>query len=133
MTERLTLEHFRALADAYGGVVARWPDRYREAAMAMASEPSAVSALDQASALDITLDAWRVPTATLALRARVIGDAPTASAGFGVRVRLWWSGIGIAAALAGAVAGTAAAAVITPVDVAPESSTSFGDVAGLEA
>lgn len=133
MTEQLTLKRFRELADAYGGVIARWPDRYREAARVMASEPGAASALDHASALDDALDAWRVPAPTAALRDRVIGDAPTPSATLSLRAKLWWSGIGIAAALAGAAAGTAACAAITPITLLPENSTSFGDIAGPEA
>ena len=48
------------------------------------------------------------------------------------RARLWWSGVGIAAALAGATAGTAAVAIAAPVDAMSDSATSFGDVAGLE-
>jgi len=48
------------------------------------------------------------------------------------RAKLWWSGVGIAAALAGAAAGTAAVATAAPVDATPESSTSFGDIAGQE-
>lgn len=130
MTEPLSLERFRDLADAYGGVVARWPERHREAAMRMASAPEASAILEQASALDEMLDAWHVPAAPPALRDRLIGDAPGKS--LAARARLWWSGVGIAAALAGAAAGTAAVAMVMPVDASPESSTSFGDVTGQE-
>lgn len=128
MNEPLTLNRFQELADAYGGVVARWPEQHRDAAMGIASQPVAIAILARASVLDETLDAWTVPASAYSLRKRVIAGAPTPRRSLAARTRLWWSGVGIAAVLAGAAAGTAAVAMVSPIDALPESGTSFGDV-----
>lgn len=130
MTAPLDPPRFQELADAYGGVVARWPEQHREAAARFGETAEGSALLARASALDVRLDAWRVPSPSSALAARVIVGAPSAVNGLGTQLRWWWSGLGLAAALAGAVAGTAAVAVAAPVDVS--SSTSFGDVAGTD-
>ena len=132
MPEPLTLARFQELADAYGGVVARWPEQHRKAAMAIASQPGTREILFGASSLDEALDVWGVAAPTPSLRDRVIGSAPAPTVKIGTRARLWWSGVGIAAALAGATAGTAAVAIVSPIDVASDSATSFGDVGGPE-
>lgn len=132
MRELMTLARFQELADAYGGVVARWPEDYRDAARAMASQSAARDILENASALDDALDTWRVPSPPSLLRDQVIAAAPAPVDRFMTRARLWWSGVGIAAALAGATAGTAAVAIATPTDATSDSGTSFGDVAGSE-
>ncbi|UAJ11300.1 hypothetical protein [Polymorphobacter megasporae] len=131
MTVSITLERFAALADAYGGVVARWPESERAAAMQIAAEPEAGVILASALELDEALDAWTVPAASTALRERVLGSAPAPSRDLVRRARLWWSGVGIAAALAGAAAGTAAVAIMPPID-ASGGATSFGDVGRQE-
>jgi hypothetical protein len=132
MTEPLTLDRFRDLADAYGAAVARWPEPVRAAAMHMATEPAAAAILERAAALDTTLDAWRVPAPDRSLHDRVTRSAPGRATSFVTRAGLRWSGIGIAAALAGAVAGTAAVAAVAPADTHVESNSSFGDIAGQE-
>ncbi|WP_010187354.1 hypothetical protein [Sphingomonas sp. PAMC 26605] len=126
MNGPLPLERFRELADAYGGVIARWPEAYRDAAMRTARSPAAQTLLAQAVLLDVALDTWRAPPPPADLRSRILASAPSRARRF-ARARLWWSGIGIAAALSGAVAGSAAVAMITPAD-ASDSGTSFGDV-----
>ncbi len=132
MPEPLTLARFQELADAYGGVVARWPEQYREAAIAIASQPGAREILSGASFLDEALDVWVVAAPASSLRDRVIRSAPVTTGKIVTRARLWWSGVGIAAALAGATAGTAAVAIASPIDASSDSATSFGDVAGPE-
>ncbi len=132
MPEPLTLARFQQLADAYGGVVTRWPEQHREAAMAMASQPRAREILSGASLLDEALDVWQMAAPTPSLRDRVIRSAPAPTKKIVARARLWWSGVGIAAALAGATAGTAAVAIASPIDASSDSATSFGDVAGAE-
>ena len=127
----LPLDRFRELAEAYGGVVARWPHEYRDAAMRTATRPAGQAILSQACALDATLDTWQMPAPAAALRARVLLGAPAPGRDFVRRVRLWWSGIGLAAALAGALAG-AAVAIVAPIEAPSDSATSFGDVAALE-
>jgi hypothetical protein len=131
MSEPLPLARFRELADAYGGVIARWPEAHRDAAMHLARLPEAQRMLADASALDAALDRWRVPVPSIALQRRVLAGAAVRGSRFVRRARLWWSGIGIAAALGGAVAGSAAVAMIVPID-ASDSATSFGDVAAQD-
>ncbi|MGI4879730.1 MAG: hypothetical protein ACRYG4_19815 [Janthinobacterium lividum] len=131
MSEPLTLDRFEDLADAYGGAIAHWPEHVRDAALRMAAQPDAARILARASALDDALDAWTVPLPTDALHQIVNGDAPAPMRNRATRARLWWSGIGIAAALAGAATGTAAVAVVSQVDTST-SSTSFGDVGTQE-
>jgi hypothetical protein len=130
MTDPLTIQRFQDLADAYGGAVARWPECYRSAGSQLATTAEGAAILAKASALDAHLDTWRVPAPSSDLSARVVTRAPAARRVAG-RVRWWWSGVGIAATLAGAVAGTAAVAMVVPVEVV-SSSTSFGDVAGSD-
>ena len=132
MSEAMPLQRFEALANAYGGVVARWPAHERKAAMTLAAQPAAVVILARASALDDALDAWTVPAPAAVLHARVAASVPAASRRPLARVQLWWSGIGIAAALGGAVAGTAAVAMVAPVDATSDGGTSFGDVGPQE-
>ena len=128
MRELLTLDRFRTLADAYGGVIARWPEEHREAAKQMVFDPEAGDILAQALALDEVLDTWTVAPPALSLRERLTSAAPATKKRPAARGRLWWSSIGIAATLAGATAGTAAVAIVSPVDPSSDSSTSFGDV-----
>ncbi len=128
MREPMTLDRFRALADAYGGVIARWPEDQRDAAMRIAADPAAVTILQEASAVDTMLDAWSVPAPASSLSDRIAGHRAMPHRSPAGRVRLWWSGIGIAAALAGAASGTAAVATVSPGDAPQENVTSFGAV-----
>ncbi len=128
MSEPLPLERFRDLAAAYGGVVARWPEAYRDAAMLLVRSLERQRILAEASSLDTALDSWRAAAPSVALQHRVLGSAPALGKALVRSARLWWSGIGIAAALGGAVAGSAAVAMNAPVDVS-DGGTSFGDVA----
>jgi hypothetical protein len=124
----MTLDRFRDLAEAYGATVARWPEDQRDAALRIASQPDAVAILAQAAALDTMLDGWTIPVPANSLPHRIAAQAPTPGRSPAARARLWWSGIGIAAALAGVVSGTAAVAIVTPVDASPDSGTSFGTI-----
>jgi len=128
MREPMTLDRFRALADAYGGVIARWPEDQRDAAMRIAANPAAVTILQEASAVDTMLDAWSVPAPASSLSDRIAGHRAMPHRSPAGRARLWWSGIGIAAALAGAASGTAAVATVSPGDAPQENVTSFGAV-----
>ena len=132
MNDPMTPERFEELADAYGGVVARWPASVRDAAMRVAAQPAGTAVLARASALDAALDAWVVPAVPGTLRDRVLAGVPAPARAIGRPARLWWSGAGIAAALAGAVAGTAAVALVPPVDVSSGGTTSFGDIGPQE-
>lgn len=131
MTEPLTLDRFRTLAEAYGGVIDRWPVETCAAAMRMAAEPVASAILADAAALDSALDAWAVPAPDAALRERVMPATPRAARAWR-RAKFWWSGIGIATALAGAAAGSVAAAAVSPADPPTENATAFGDLGGKD-
>ena len=133
MTDRLTIERFRELADAYGGVVARWPEEHRVAAALVAGHPEAVAILSDALALDEALDGWRVALPPHPLSERIVANAPSPARGRFARVRLWWSGIGIAATLAGAAAGAVTVVLVAPSEAGTGASTSFGDVSGRDA
>jgi hypothetical protein len=116
MTNPLTPARFAELAEAYGSVIAR--------------EPAMQAILAEAEWLDARLDAWRVPAPSPALRDRVVASRRVALLR---RARLWWSGIGIATALAGAVAGSVGVAVAMPSDHAiADEATAFGDLTAQE-
>jgi len=142
----MSRERFEALADAYGGDVARWPDAERDAAAAlMAGDASfARQVLAQASRLDAALDEWRPLAVTEALREAVAATAPKGRrrgvlATWGVRLGL---GAGLAAAcamgvLVGALGwsdGTATAtadavtAAMTPYEGPGDDGAATGDV-----
>jgi hypothetical protein len=130
MTDRLTPARFAELADAYGGVIARWPEDVRADARALAEQPEMQALLAKADWLDAQLDDWRVAAPSTALRNRI-----TASRWIPLsrRARLWWSSLGIAAALAGAAAGAVTASAAVPFDHAlADDTTAFGDVAQQE-
>lgn len=131
MTDPLmSMARFAALADAYGGAVARWPTAERENAYRLAAQPGARAILARAAQVDTVLDSWTVASPSTALRRSVLPPARRQSPQ--ARLKLWWSGIGIAAALAGAAAGSVAAAAVAPADRAGDNATAFGDLAGQE-
>ncbi|MFD1951967.1 hypothetical protein ACFSGX_14435 [Sphingomonas arantia] len=134
MTDPLTLTRFRELADAYGGAVARWPERYRAAGVSLAATPAGAAIIAGADELDARLDLWRVPAPAGDLAARIVAGAPVVTPRAASRLRWWWSGVGIAATLAGAAAGTAAVAIVVPTESVGggNGSTSFGDITGSD-
>ncbi len=100
----MTEERFRALAEAYGGDIRRWPAAERAAAqtwLAQAGE-AAEGLLREAADLDHLL--WSSPTLTArADFTRAIVDlAPAMRAGR--RLWAWLTGAGVGVALAGATA-----------------------------
>lgn len=102
----MTLERFKALAESYGGDLARWPESEREAARALLiSTPAALDAvLVEAAQLDRMLDLAPAQAADSALLGRLIAAAPQP-----LRLaRLWLAGAGAALGLgAAAMAGVA--------------------------
>ncbi len=127
MSDPLTPVRFAELAEAYGGGVARWPEAVRAQAMVMAQEPPMQAILAEADWLDARLDAWRVAAPSGALRGRIVASRRVTLVR---RARWWWSGIGMATALAGAVAGSAGVAVAMPYDHGmADEATIFGDLA----
>lgn len=96
-------ERFEALAEAYGGDMARWPaDARDDAAARLAAEPAfAARVLARASTLDQALDGWAATPAGNDLRERIIAEAPSPRP---VRARAWLGRIGVGAGLAAACA-----------------------------
>lgn len=86
----MTRTEFRRLADAYGGNVARWPERVRAEAEALAGEDWAVGILRDATALDEFLAP--PPTAIDAAQARraIAGVTARIAAGQQAANRFAW-------------------------------------------
>lgn len=98
----MTHERFAALAEAFGGDVARWPAAERElAAEFLAADADfARQTLAAARALDAALDAWRPLPVTTALREAVNLTTPRGRARTVWADWIWRAGLG--AGLAGA-------------------------------
>ena len=124
-SEPFSLTRFQALADAYGGVIARWPDDEKDDALRVSRTPEGRAILADALNLDEALDGWRVPVPSSVLAARVLAGAPRTS--IARSVKLWWTAIGMTVALSGATAGIAATTILTPASQA-DSMTVFGDL-----
>ncbi|WP_242187274.1 hypothetical protein [Sphingomonas sp. CARO-RG-8B-R24-01] len=123
--EPLSIARFQALADAYGGVIARWPDTVADEAVRWSKTLEGQAILDDALALDETLDCWHLQAPSGALASRVLAGAPKIS--ITRSAKLWWAAIGTAVALSGATAGVAATTIMTPAGSA-DSMTVFGDL-----
>jgi hypothetical protein len=126
----MTPERFEALAQAYGGDVARWPGAEREAAAAlMAAQPDlARTVLAPAGDLDAVLAAWAPLAVSHDLRERVIAAAPPVRKTRSL-VAWLWGGAGLAGACAaGLVAGVALAGSLpVPADSADTVNAAMND------
>ncbi len=116
---------FDALADAYGGDLERWPEAERAAARAhLRDHPAAGPILASARDLDLALADWKMegPGSALAARIAAITAAPRTHAR---RLRLFLSGLGATAALAGGLAAGAVfvASMAQPGVADPDGST----------
>ena len=100
----MTPDRFRALADAYGGDLDRWPAAERDAARRhLRQRPGAGAARQAAAGLDAVLATWTVPGPGAALAARIAATLARRHA-HARRLRVWLSSLGAATALAGGVA-----------------------------
>jgi hypothetical protein len=128
MTDPLTPRRFADLADAYGGDIARWPEGVRDQARAMARRDDMSALLTQAKQLDERLDTWPALQPSGAHRRRALASRPVT---ISRRLRLWISGLGVATALAGALAGSAGATMLAPIadHSLSDDATAFGDLA----
>lgn len=124
-SEPFNLTRFQARADAYGGVIARWPDAEKDDALRLSRTPQGRAILADALNLDEALDGWQVPVPSKILAARVLAGTPRTS--IARSVKLWWTAIGMTVALSGATAGIAATTILTPASQA-DSMTVFGDL-----
>ncbi|WP_157218115.1 hypothetical protein [Flavisphingomonas formosensis] len=130
MTEPMTPERFAELAEAYGAI-ARWPADARDAGRTLAeARPHLAALLAEAEALDARLARWRIDAPSAALQGAILAQRGHMARR---RMRIWWSGLGIATALAGATAGSfAAAATLPPEHVLSDDATVFGNVPAQE-
>jgi hypothetical protein len=110
METAMSMARFQALAEAYGGEIARWPEGEREAARALlASDPTPLaSVLAEASQVDRLLDLAPAQAVDAALLGRLITAAPQTPN----TARRWATGLSAAlglsaAAFAGVLAGVA--------------------------
>lgn len=117
----MTKDEFQALAETYGGEVARWPTGLREdAALLATAEPAfAQAALAREASLDAALDALPRTRASTALYDRILADAPVVRRR-GRFWRLWLAPAGVGAALAS----IAAAGMIIGVQLGEQSTVS---------
>ncbi|MBY4766673.1 hypothetical protein [Burkholderia ambifaria] len=106
----MTPERFRTIVAAYGSDARRWPQDERAAAeaWAQAHPRDALEALDDAAELDAWLMQDTVAPPAPALAERIVASAPAPQRARR-RGKVWWSGaafagVGLAGALAGAVA-----------------------------
>ncbi len=127
----LTPARFAALADIYGGTIARWPRTLQaDARRLAATDPAMRAILTEADRLDALLDCWHVPLPSAALRQSIEMSRRRSLAR---RARLWWTGLGLATALAGAATGSIAAAATILSGHAPAAeSTLFGEITWQE-
>ncbi|MDB5469250.1 MAG: hypothetical protein JWR84_810 [Caulobacter sp.] len=110
-------QRFEALADAHGGLIARWPAEVQDDAFAwLAQAPEAAQAvLTDALALDEALDVLRPPQPSAALRDAVLAAAPRQKQTWSLG--RWLAGAGVGAALA--TASVAGVMIGTQVSTAP--------------
>ena len=104
----MTPERFAALADAYGGNLDRWPESERSAAQAhLDASWEAQRVVRDAAVLDAALGSWTVQRPGFALAARIAASVSRRQSHLR-RLRIWLSGLGAAATLAGGIAAGAA-------------------------
>lgn len=121
-TAHMSVARFEALAQSFGGEIARWPEGEREAARALlAGDPARLSPLlAEAARLDRLLDLAPVQAVDAALMGRLIAAAPRTPNG----ARGWITGVTAAlglsaAAFAGVLAGIAIGGQVQPSSVSP--------------
>ncbi|HET9159629.1 MAG TPA: hypothetical protein VFN88_03380 [Caulobacteraceae bacterium] len=102
----MSSDRFRALAEAFGGAIDRWPAHEQAAARErLAAEPALAQALGEAAALDALLDTSSAPAFSGVLRERLMAEHRKSTRVASPVVR-WLSGAGLAAAcLVGVVTG----------------------------
>jgi hypothetical protein len=157
MTDRMTIQRFRALAEIYGAGLERWPLAERVSAEKLSRDPVAMQVLCEARDLDAALNVWKdvpVPAASSARIVAALDDdeqsrcmtgretevrAATQTPAFiqrnlprGIGHRLWWLGVGVAAAVSGLAAGSVAASTLLQDDPYDVAVTSFGNLPDLE-
>ena len=124
--EPLDLERFKAFAESYGSSINKWPPELQASARLTALSADAAAILRDEADLDAVLDQWVAPLPTPSFREQLATKAVSAARRSLATTRYWWAGIGLAAALSGAAAGTAGTAlIVVPQQVSGD--TIFGD------
>ena len=128
----MTKGEFQALAEAYGGEIARWPAAVREdAALLAAAHPEyAQRLLTHESRLDEALDALPRVTASRQLFERIVAAAPAPHPR--PRWLTWLVSAGVGTALAGATAAGLAIGVQISQSTALKADASAQAVADLD-
>ena len=111
----MTLDEFRALADAWGGDVGRWPDHLRAAAATLAETSEAQKILAEAQRIDALImaarpepSAQRAAAAMLTVAVKIDAERSDASraADRGIASGLpWWAAAAASIAVAAVVGG----------------------------
>jgi anti-sigma factor RsiW len=138
----MTPDRFKALAEAYGADIGRWPEAERgEAERLLARAPEAAAIVSDARRLDEVLASYALAPPAADLARRVKNDLLRRRAR-PTRLRGWLSALGAMGVLgAGAVAGAAAMALVAlaaPPHPEGEAAgplyeqTSFGDLIGSD-
>jgi ferric-dicitrate binding protein FerR (iron transport regulator) len=127
ITDGLGLDRFRSLAECYGGNIARWPIEEQAAARIRASKPEAEVILEEVARLDALLDLWNVRPLAAQQSHQAADKALSATRRLTQTARIWWAGIGVAAALSGAAAGTAMTGLVVT-QQQTYGGTIFGDI-----
>lgn len=132
----MTPERFVHLADAYGADVNRWPAAEREGARQLlaSDDPVAVSALQDASWLDLRLNRHVAPAPDAALLRQVVASAfVTPRESLWTRHGRWWSRLGfVGVGLAGIATGMLVASLSLPVAGSPDLLPSIFDHADAD-
>ena len=135
----MTPKRFEALAEAYGGDMARWPSADWDAAAMFAARERDLAAriLAEAARLDAALDDWAPLQASHRLREAVIAAAPEPRLRRGSGGWLWRAGAGAGLAVAcaaGLVVGVMLSESVAPTRADETVSAALGnydDLSGL--
>ncbi|OLP57030.1 hypothetical protein BJF92_21215 [Rhizobium rhizosphaerae] len=110
----LSEARFRALAQAYGGEIARWPGAVQAQARAMAERAELSAVLAEARAVDAALDRFALAPPAPALAARILRETGRGHAlRLAIRRALIGAGL-LGVGLAGGLAGAAAVMIAVP-------------------
>lgn len=124
----LSEARFRALAEAYGGDMARWPRETQAAARAMAAQAGAHATMADARALDAALDRFTLAPPSPALAARILQETGRGrSLRLAVKRALIGAGL-LGVGLAGGLTGVAAVMIAAPPPTltSEDNATAFG-------
>ena len=125
----MTPDRFKALANAYGGDLARWPVQERVLALSLCQQQPDWTAqvLSEAAVLDAWLDDYTTEAPGRAFSDRILAQTRPAPIRFASGARGWGMGL-VAASLAGVICGAALMNLAVP-DLSKDAivATALGD------